>query len=250
MTATSTELAPIKPGGFVALNHAGAETREIIEELCGGQELTERHLPRAKNPSGGATQWQIPGPAGLESVGEITGILVAFKFVRARWRDKDENGMKVALGAEPPRCSSVGPESRAVGTGDPGGPCRTCPLSVFGSAENGRGKECKEREVWFMLREGSFMPLVVQMPAMSLGAVQEYRMGTLASIGVRATSVMTSINLAPESNSEGDFAVAVPRMVGMLDPDEAAQAREYGAQFSTAFDAITAETIDADNTES
>ncbi|MEJ7788022.1 MAG: hypothetical protein WKF96_24750 [Solirubrobacteraceae bacterium] len=245
----TTDIAVIKPGAFLALNHAGAETREIIEELCGGQELTERHLPRAKNPSGGATQWQIPGPGGVESVGEIAGILVAFKFIRALWREKDDNGKKIALGSEPPRCSSTGPDTRAIGIGEPGGPCKTCPLNAFGSSANGRGKACKERELWFMLRDHSFMPLVVQMPTMSLGATQEYRMSTLGSIGVRATSVVTQVTLTPGSNDEGDYAIAVPRMVGMLDPDEAARAREYGQQFTTAFDAITAETID-DDTES
>ncbi len=242
-TTASTQLARIPSGKYVALNHAGDEAREIIAELCGGQEMTERHLPRAKNPSGGGLAWTIPTPAGPKTVEEITGVIVAVKFTRAYFRKVDENGKKIALGAEPPQCSSVGADvlPTTIGQGTPGGPCRTCPYNVFGSSETGRGKLCKERELWFMLTENSVMPLVVAMSTMSLGAASEYRMQTLAGILMPTWKVETSITLTPGSNDEGDFAITVPRMVGVLEDDDAQRAREFGRQFATAFDDVTAE---------
>lgn len=239
----TTDIAVIPPGKYVALNHAGDEAREIIAELCGGQEMTERHLPRAKNPSGGALSWTIPTATGPKTVDEITGVIVAVKFTRAMFRKVDENGKKIPLGAEPPQCSAVGPDAlpTTIGQGNPGGPCRTCPFNAFGSSETGRGKMCKERELWFMLTEESVLPLVVGMSTMSLGAASTYRMQTLAGILMPTWKVETSITLKGGSNDEGDFAIAEPRMVGVLDDESAQRAREFGKQFASTFDAVTDE---------
>lgn len=228
----STDIAVIEAGGYLALNHAGGEIGEIITELLGGQELTERDLPRVKIPTGGSTTWEIPGPGGMEPAKELSGILVHFKFVRAYWPSTAATGT-------PPACHAEGPELVAVGVGEPGGACKTCPYNEYGSEpKQKRGKACKERELWFMLQPSTFLPLVVSLSPMSLQAAGAYRKTTLAGIGVRTTSVVTAITLEADTNPEGEkFARAVPRMAGMLDPQEAEKAREYAIQFRPAFDA-------------
>lgn len=242
--STSTDIAIIEKGGFVALQHDPAELQEILDELSEGAGFTERDLPRAKNPSGGATSWQIPGLAGPESVTEITGVIVAQKTVRAMFRKKDDNGKKVGLGSEPPLCSSVGIEQRAIGVGTPGGPCISCPYNQFGSAEEGNGKACGESLLWFMMQPETFIPLVVRFTPTSLVNARGYMKTTLGSRGIRFSSVLTSITLASASNDQGDYAIGEPRMVGMLDPAEAAAAREYGKQFAGAYEQVTAENLE------
>lgn len=240
----STEITTIDKGKFVALNHDTAELAEILSELSEGAGYTERDLPRAKNPSGGATSWQIAGPAGVESVSEITGVIVHQKTVRAMFADKDANGRKIGLGDAPPVCSAVGIEQVAIGIGSPGGPCITCPFNEFGSAAEGNGKACTESLLWFVMQPSSFLPLIIRFPPMSLHNARGYVKTALGSMAIRYSSVMTAITLRPERNEQGDFAVAEPRMVGMLHPEEAAAAREYGRQFSTVFESVTAENVE------
>lgn len=245
---TSTDLTVQTAGSYLALNHGGEEAKEIITELLGGQDLTERDLPRVKMPSGGSTTWEVPSLGGTEPAKELTGILVHFKFVRGYWPAEERTGT-------PPTCSAEGPERTAVGTGDPGGPCITCPYNAYGSdPKAGRGKACKERELWFLLQPESFLPLVVALSPMSLRAAADYRIKTLGAAMMRPTNVVTGIKLEADKNPEGDaFARAVPRVVARLEPEEAQAAREYAMQFRPDFDraaeAMAAEGSDLGNTE-
>lgn len=229
---TSTDITIAEPGGYVALTHDTTEVAEILAENLGGEQLTERDLLRVKIPTGGSVTWEIPGPAGVTPSKELTGILVHFKFVRGYWPEDSKTG-------SPPACHAEGPDTTAIGIGDPGGPCKTCRYHEFGSEpKNGRGRACKDRELWFMLQPGTFLPVVVSMSPMSLKAAGEYRKGALGAAGIRTTSVITAITLEADTNDEGDkFARAVPRLAEMLSPEEAEAARKYAVQFRPMFDA-------------
>lgn len=228
----STELATIEPGGFVALTTEGADVKEIIDELLGGEALSERDLPKVKIPSGGATTWEVPGPMGLEPAKELRGILVHFKHVRGYWPDEQATGT-------PPACHSQGPDHSAIGIGTPGGECKTCPLAQFGSdPKNGRGQACSKRELWFLLQEGTYLPLVLSMSPASLQNAGAYRKTTLANAGIRMTSVVTALTLEADTSPDGDkYARVVPKIGGRLTPEEAKAAQEYAASFRPSFDA-------------
>lgn len=232
----STEVARIEPGGYLALSEDPQEIEAIINENLGGQAITEFDLPRVKVPSGGATTWEIPSLMGIDSERTLSGVVVHFKLTRAYWPADADSGT-------PPACRS---NDGINGIGDPGGACGTCPNAEFGSAvdDQGRpapGQACNAKEIWFMLRPGSYLPIVVALPATSLKAAKAYRVGQLGSAGVRLPSVVTSITLEVAKNGKGDpYAIARPNVAGMLDKDEAQAAVAYAKQMKPIFDAAAA----------
>jgi len=146
----STNIATSDAGAYLALNHSTDEIQAIVADNLAGQQIGEFDLPRVAIPAGGGTRWEVPGPGGSEALDEISGILVFVKQTRAYWKNDDVTG-------DPPDCSS--PDGR-IGHGSPGGECATCPMAQFGS-DGKRGQACKQQAVWFLLREDSFLPLVV-----------------------------------------------------------------------------------------
>jgi hypothetical protein len=241
----STALAPVEPGGYLALNHTPKEIGAIIADNLGGEQLTEFDLARVKVPSGGGTTWEVPTLGGLEPTKTLTGVLVHFKRTRAYWAPDADSGT-------PPQCRSEGPDLTAVGTGDPGGPCITCPNAEFGTAvdDSGRpapGQACNSKEIWFLLREGDYLPIVLALPATSLKAAGAYRKRTLGGVGIRYSSVVTSISLTATKNAKGDsYAVISPTVAGVLEKDEAERAKAYGDELRPLFDAAAdAATTDA-----
>jgi hypothetical protein len=233
---TSTDIATVNAGAYLALNHDPAELRAILQQNLGTTELTERNLPRVKVPTGGATTWTIPTPFGVDTSPDLTGVLVYFKRTRAYWPSKKLTG-------EPPVCVS-GDGIRGVG--QPGGACRQCPLNVFGSASqlqggdaDAKGKACKEREVWFLLRTGGFLPVVLSLPSMSLEPAEKYRIN-LSSGGVPLEAVETTITLRQETGPEGPFAIAEPKFSAQLTEDDRRRAREYAADLRPQFEAAAA----------
>lgn len=234
----STALAVREAGSFVALNQDAGAAREIIESLLGGEPLTTRDLPVIGIPSAGKTKWELPDG---DYVDELSGIILSWQPTHQYWSSPEPDG-------SPPQCRSTGIERVAFGTGpngedgDPGGPCSACPLNVMGSAENGVGKRCTERELWFLLTPGSMMPFIVSLSPGSLANARKYRRTSLAGMMVPTTAVVTSIGLMADTNSTGQkFSRAVPRILEHLDPAEAAMAAEYAKQFAPEFEAAAAE---------
>jgi hypothetical protein len=225
----STELTVTEPGGYLALNSSPSELQAIIAANLGGDEIGEFDLPRVKIPAGGGRTWEIPGPTGTDSIQELQGVLVHFKRTRAYWPNEDPDG-------SPPQCRSA---DGVIGVGDPGGQCRRCPLSQFGAA--GERPACQEKEVWFLLREGLVLPLVLILPATSLRAAKNYRIGTLAAAAIPAPSVVTSLRLEADRNRDGQaFSRAVPSIAARLSDEEAQRARAYADAFRPLFDATAA----------
>lgn len=238
----STALAagdPFEPGRFLAFNHAAAEIAEIIADNFGGEQPTEFDLARVKVPSGGGTTWEVPTLGGLEPTKTLTGVLVHFKRTRAYWAPEAETGT-------PPQCRAEGPDLVAVGIGDPGGPCISCPHAQYGSAIDDKGdpapgQACNAKEVWFLLREGDFLPIVLPLPATSLKTAGAYRKQTLGGVGIRYSSVVTQVTLSATKNAKGDsYAVIAATVVGRLTEDEAARAKEYSREYGKLLDAAAA----------
>lgn len=232
---SSTALSTIDAGKFIALNHA-PEIAEIIEENLGGAEIQPNDLPRVKIPAGGATTWQIDTPEGPVSTPTLAGVLVKFQNIRGYWKSRKVTG-------SPPDCSS---QDMRVGVGDPGGACKTCPLAQFGSAppadgeDESRGQACKQRELWFLLREGDLLPLVVSLPPTSLKAARQYRTN-LTSANTRLTQVITELTLEARSGPEGPYSVVVPKLSARLTDEYAVLAREYAKQMREMLTSVAAD---------
>lgn len=229
----STDLAVVETGGMIALNHSTEEVQAIIQADFGTEEISPFDLHRVGIPTGGGTNWIVPSILGERNEPELRGVVIHHKLVRAYWPGEFQ-------GAEPPACSS--PDA-TVGYGDPGGDCKTCPYSVFGS-DGKRGQACKLSEQWFLLTEGALLPLVVNLPPGSLKQAKQYRIG-LAGAMLRMDEVVTTLKLDKTKNADGiSYSFAVPTLTGKLDPDEASRARAYGDMLRPVLDRAPAVVAD------
>lgn len=242
---TSTELATIDAGKFLALNHSTEEISDIVAANLGGQEVGEFDLTRLTVPSGGGTAWEMETLRGPEYVKEVSGIIVHKKQTRAFW--------PVALGdgdSGPPACSSpdaligYGKQWATKDDPDPDGepkrlPCKECPNAQFGSGKNG-GQACQEKAQWFLLREEGFLPIVMTLPAMSLGPAKKYLLN-LAGAGLRFDRVVTTLTLEKVSSGKNDYSKVIPTLGALLGPEEAEKAKAYAALLAPIFDRVATE---------
>lgn len=242
---TSTDLAAPDPEGgkYLALSRDTTEIREMIEDTLAGQDVSEFDLPRLKVPSGGATAWEMDDPVhGVQSLRELRGVIVHTGQTRTWWPTSldDEDG-----GGGQPSCSSRDAKT-GIGWIDatPANPrpdtpprqtlCATCPHSQWGSGKNG-GQACQLKGQWFLLQEGSFLPIIVTLPAMSLKPARKYLLGLIGA-GMHPSSVETVITLTAEKRGSNKFAVVTPKLGEKLDPDTAQRARAYGALLKPLFE--------------
>jgi hypothetical protein len=227
----STQLAVIEAGGYLALNHDVDELEAIIADNLGGQDVDEFDLPRIKVPAGGGKVWEIPTITGVDAQQILSGIVVHFKLTRAYWEPSADGG--------PPACKS---DNGIMGIGSPGGECKTCPHAQYGTAFDDQGnpaagQACNAKEIWFTLLPGSFLPVCIALPATSLKAARAYRIGKLGSVGMRLSSVVTSIALEQDKGGNGKaYSRIVPSVGGILSPEEAKAAQAYAARFRPLFD--------------
>lgn len=229
----STDIVTVPTGNYLVFNHTDEEVAQAIAASIGDTQINERNLPRVKLPSGGSTTWEIPGPFGVEASKELTGILIFFKRNRRLFPSKKMNGA-------PPSCFA--PDNK-FGIGNPGGACATCPMNQWGSASliegadpGSKGKACGERELWFLLRESSALPLVLDLSPGSLANAENYRIGLGGSL-TPPHAIQTTVTLEKKDGPEGPFAVAVPRFSGQLDPEERKRAAAYAARMAPLFEA-------------
>lgn len=190
------------------------EFSEQISEITGGEPLSLRDLVRVKVPSGGARQWDL----GETSANEVEGIVLYTKLVRAYWAERLGDGG----GGNPPDCSST---DNVHGEGTPGGICARCPLSKYGSAENGRAQACKQTRIIFLARKGSLFPTLLVVPPSSLTVTKNYFLGLLDR-AIPYSGVVSSFSLQKVENKTGiAYSEIVPKIVRALEPDEVAETR-------------------------
>jgi hypothetical protein len=191
---------------FVVTTLPMEAVQELADENLGGQELGQFDLPRVKIPAGESVAFQVFTVGRPRSQDEFSGIIIHKQAQRVFWK-KAYSGS----GGQPPDCSSV---DAVFGQGDPGGPCKTCPMSKYGTArgKNGeelRGQACKEVLVLYILTPGSLLPYVLILPPTSLGNSKQY-FTDLMSMGQLYYGVLTKFSLKTEKNQDGtSYAQAV-----------------------------------------
>jgi len=179
---------------------------DIIKTNLGGQ-LNVGDLDRIKIPSGGGSNWEVQTLDGEESVKAIEGVIIYFQYQNAYWAQSiDETG-----GGDPPNCFA---KDSLYGIGDPGGDCLTCPFNKFGSDRNGgKGKECKNMAVLFVLQKGMVLPVVLMLPPTSVKVIRKY-MTNLSAAGLSYYNVMSSFELDKTKNEKGTpYSVVKPKSV-------------------------------------
>lgn len=199
------------------------EAMLAVKENVGDSELTVFDLDKIKIPAGGGISWEIPTLSGEPDTGkEIKGVIVYQIDQRSYWATKF-NGDNV-----PPDCSSV---DCVHGVGEPGGQCRDCPFSVFGSEpEHKRGQACKQVRILFILCEGNILPYIIVAPPTSVKPIKQFML-RMASQGAIYYEHEVKLTLSKAKNKDGiDYSEIKPTLIGKLSPDAIAQVKSYREQ--------------------
>ena len=108
--STGKEVATVQGGNVVAFNVGAAEGSLVAEEMDGLQ----MSIPKVKIPSGGITQFEVPGddPDSPDMVKEIVGVIVHKHPINMYYQSKFSGGN------EPPDCVATDGKH---GVGAPGG---------------------------------------------------------------------------------------------------------------------------------
>lgn len=229
-TMTKDALAQVEDFAALAPQTEGFTIKEVMK-VNFPKGISHNNLQRVKVPSGGATSWEINTIEGEKSVKEIVGIIVATREIRAYY-DKPYDG-----GNEPPACYSPDGDH---GSGDPGGNCRTCPLSKWGSDANHRGQACQLRRMMLVLPEDNILPLVISAPPGSLKNVEDY-FGGLSGQMLPHYAVVTSLGLDKDKNPDGiPFSRIAPKYIRKLRTDEIDSLKEYMTVVLPAFKTMSA----------
>lgn len=214
-----------KSDQFLALQPNGLE---ILRANMPTITMNPWDIDRVKVPAGGGMTLEIPDlDEGVKAVKSLEGIILHFASPRSYWAhglDDDEGE-----GAGPPDCSSA---NGIIGRGDPGGECATCPMNDWGTAMKGSGKACKEKRMLFLLQPSAYLPLLIQVPTMSIKNLNQYMM-RLASTGTLYHNVVTGLALEKSLQRGGGntYSKMVFRLVRRLGDAEIEAVRELAAQF-------------------
>ena len=188
----------------------------MAEELDG---LGQIPFDVIKIPSGGGLTFEVPGddPENPDTEKVIRGIIVHHHAVNAYWRDPYTGGNAA------PDCASLdGRIGVEMETGE-AKRCDTCPFNQFGSADNGKGKACKNGHRLYILRDGEMLPLMISLPPTSLKALKDYLAKRLIMKGIRPVDVITEISLAKDKNADGiSYSKCVFKKAGELNPEQKA----------------------------
>lgn len=180
-----------------ALMHVQENIGDVIRLNLGDEELNPvSDLEKIKTPSGGSTLWEIPDmEEGVREAKELEGVIVHTKTVRLYWAESfDDSG-----GGTPPDCYS---DDGVHGIGDPGGKCKDCPMSQWGSGPKGKGQACSQRRLLFVMLPDSILPALISVPPTSLQSARQYLV-RLAGRGMSAHSVFTKMTLTKDKNDGG-----------------------------------------------
>lgn len=159
----------------------GAQVELYAELERDGIELHLGHLTRVKVPTGGITQFQITDEDNVEqAVRELRGVPLKVLDRRSMWlRNLDD-----AEGDKgPPDCSSrdgkTGDGLYGVGSErHPTGDCMSCPMNARGSAGTGtQASKCKAQKLMFLASTQEALPMIISIPAASLGNYTRFRVG-------------------------------------------------------------------------
>ena len=203
-----------------SLPAVGGAMGEAFAEEMDGLTLS---FPRVKIPSGGGLAFEVPGddPENPDTEKEIIGVIVDHHPVNAYWADK------YAGANNPPDCSSI---DGKVGVDLDGNrkPCNSCPMNAWGTADDGRGKACKNMRRLYILRDGESLPLLLTLPPTSLKNVSDYLGLRIVAKGFRSYGVITKVTLKKAQNAGGiNYSQAVFAVAGTLAPEQVAAMSEY-----------------------
>lgn len=221
--STKEQAAPAIVANFpLAPMDGGGDMMEIVHENLEGDTLSPFDLERITIPAQGMTSWQLEDGTEPKT---IEGIVIKWQKSRSYW--------KQAMSGEgtPPDCVSV---DMLYGhyTDDDGvsmaQECATCPMNQFGTGQSGSSKACKEVQHVFLLRQGSILPSVLQIPPSNLKGFTKYRsrlIGKQKSIN----AVVTEFALQKQKSGKSGYTYSeiVYNDIGDLSPEQYRMIKQF-----------------------
>jgi hypothetical protein len=233
-TETFVAIAPYDPDA----DHTGFDRRDVMKENLGAGGLDPTKLDRVKIPAGGGTAWEIPTLDGKGDIAKsLEVIIVAAQDVRSYYAT-EYDGSK-----NPPDCASL---DTVTGSGEPGGQCRDCPKSKWGTAVDKNnnptdGQACDQRKMMLCITKDSTLPFVVSIPPGSLGNINKYFM-RLAGANLYFWAAVTNLSLKKTDSGGGiPYSVVVPEYVRSLSKEEIEGIIAYREGLGPMFNALAAE---------
>lgn len=225
---------------YPALRPGGMNLAELIQDNLQGAQLTPFSLDRIKVPSGGGTMWMVPDlDEGERAEKVITGIIIYNQFSRAYWPVKYGQGE-----SGPPACNSM---DNVMGTGNPGGECKSCLFNAWGSAtdQSGnptRGKACQERRFLFMLRPDSLLPVVIQTSTTSMASFTSFVLRLVSRENVGLPKVVVDLGLVRKEINGYPVAIITPELNSRLSPEDVVRVEAIREQLLPIFQSPSRQT--------
>lgn len=151
---------------------------------------------KVRIPSGGGTMWEVAGdlPDQPEHMKEIEGVIVDHYPVNAYFENEYTGEIM------PPTCSSM---DGKLGIGEPGGNCNNCPFNKYGSADDSKGKKCKNLRRIYILRSGEILPILITLPPTSIKNFSDYVSKRIVTKGKKTCDFITKLTLTVEKSNTG-----------------------------------------------
>ena len=191
----------------------------MMAEEFDGLEVT---FEKIKIPSGGGIVFELLNEDGEpDTVKDFSAVILYHHPLNCYYSTKYTGGNA------PPDCGSF---DGITGVGNPGGECKTCPLNQYESADEGKGKACKNRRRIYVLREGDVFPLLLSLPTGSLKEFTKY-LQRLVTKKQKSNSLVTTFSLRKATNQGGVVYSQAQFAAGrMLTPEEFSIIEKMSAQ--------------------
>lgn len=234
----ANEIAKVNPASLSVAPKAEA-VRELIEGIRSvGSDI---QFGSVKVAAGGTPVFEVMelGAEDSDTAKSIDAVILLARKNNTLWPEGSEPNS-----GDRPVCRST---DGVTGFGEEGGcyACATCPRNQFGSGKNG-GKACKNSVMLYILRpatedkEADLLPLQMKLPASSIKAFNNYQV-FLLSRGCKLNAAFTRLSVSKAQNKAGTVYGEVSfKLLGKLDPEEAASLAEYGNTLKAVFDAQSA----------
>jgi len=153
---------------------------------------------RIRIPSGGSLAFELPGedPENPDIAKEFSAVIVYHHPINVYYKEKFDGNNN------PPDCSSMDGKTGINNETGEICDCAKCGLNKFGSAEDGKGKACKQKRRIYVLRQGEQLPIIMTLPTGSLGEFSKYIM-RLLNRGKKSNQIVTKFSLKKAQNSTG-----------------------------------------------
>ncbi len=229
MTDNNNEV--VVTGGF-------ALTNDTVDNYADELDCLPLQFDRIKIPAGGGIAYEVPSddPDSPDMAKEFKAVILHHNAINTYYRDKYDGSNN------PPDCGSLDGKIGITSDGEVL-ECSKCQYAKFGSAEDGKGKACKQKRRIYLLREGTVFPTIMTLPTGSLSEFSKYIM-RLLNRGKKSNQVVTKFTLKKAQSASGiNYSQAVFMLDRTLNADELVEIANRSEQVKQM--AMNAEQVEA-----